>query len=142
MKENRTMEGRMGEGTGRPAGGDRPAKPNTGGIGASGTGSSSAGTPGAGAIGAGSGNQGSTPGEDRSRVGHLVDEVKEKGAHMLGSMKDKVAHGAENLKGKSFDEISGDVKDYVTSHPGRVVLASFVIGLIFGSMVRSGRHRG
>lgn len=80
--------------------------------------------------------------EGASRVGHLVDEVKQKGAHILGSVKDKVTHGTENLRTKSFDEISDDVKNYVTSKPGRVVLASFVIGLIVGSMVRSGRHRG
>jgi ElaB/YqjD/DUF883 family membrane-anchored ribosome-binding protein len=80
--------------------------------------------------------------EGASRVGHLVDEVKQKGANLLGSMKDKVSHGTENLRTKSIDEISGDVRNYVTSNPGRVVLASFVIGLIVGSMVRSGRDRG
>jgi ElaB/YqjD/DUF883 family membrane-anchored ribosome-binding protein len=78
---------------------------------------------------------------EQSRVGHLVDEVKQKGAHLLGSVKDKVSHGTESLRGKSFDEISDDVRGYVKSNPGRVVLASFVIGLIVGSMVRSGRNR-
>ena len=80
--------------------------------------------------------------EGTSRVGHLVDEVKQKGANLFGSVKDRVSHGAENLRTKSFDEISGDIKNYVTQNPARVVLASFVIGLIVGSMVRSGRHRG
>jgi ElaB/YqjD/DUF883 family membrane-anchored ribosome-binding protein len=98
----------------------------------------------------GEGGMGGRPGdrpenegrEGASRVGHLVDEVKQKGEKLFGSMKDKVSHGAENLRTKSFDEISGDFRNYVTENPARVVLASFVIGLIVGSMVRSGRHRG
>jgi len=80
--------------------------------------------------------------EGTSRVSHLVDEAKQKGAHLLGSVKEKVSRGAENLRGKSFDEISYDVKTYATQNPGRVILASFVVGLIVGSMVRNGRNRG
>lgn len=80
--------------------------------------------------------------EGASRVGHLVDEVKQRGANILGSVKDKASQATENLRTKNFDEISGDVRNYITNNPGRVVLASFVIGLIVGSMVRSGRNRG
>src|SRR5512140_1001012 len=108
VKEETTMEERMGEGKGRP-GGDRP---------------------------------GDEMREGASRVGHLVDEVKQRGANILGSVKDKVSQGTENLRTKSFDEISGDVRTYVNNNPGRVILASFVVGLIVGSMVRSGRNRG
>lgn len=80
--------------------------------------------------------------EGVSRVGHLMDDVKQKGAHLLGNMKRKVSDGADSLRTKSLDEIGNDVRNYVQEKPGRVILASFVIGLIVGAMVRSGRDRG
>lgn len=81
------------------------------------------------------------PKEQTSRVGHIVEEIKEKGGNILGAVREKVTQGTSTMRTKSFDDLTHDVKVYVKNNPGKVVLASFAVGVLLGAMLR-GRNRG
>ena len=74
--------------------------------------------------------------ETLGRVGTLVHDVKEKGSNILRGVKDKVVHGADVLSKKSLRELADDTKAYVKNNPGKVVVASFVVGILLGALVR------
>jgi ElaB/YqjD/DUF883 family membrane-anchored ribosome-binding protein len=79
--------------------------------------------------------------EPTSRVGHLMDEIREKGGNILGAVREKVAQSSSTMRTKSFDDLSHDAKTYVKNHPGKVVLVSFAVGVVLGALIR-GRNRG
>ncbi len=81
------------------------------------------------------------PKEPTSRVGHLMDDLKEKGGNILGAVREKVSQGTATMRTKSFDDLSHDAKTYVRNHPGKVVLVSFAVGIVLGALIR-GRNRG
>jgi ElaB/YqjD/DUF883 family membrane-anchored ribosome-binding protein len=71
----------------------------------------------------------------------LFEGIKDKGKEFLDAARDRVSRGAEQLSNKSFNEIGRDARNYVNQHPGTVILASFVVGLLLGALIRgSGRN--
>lgn len=79
--------------------------------------------------------------EAGGRVGQALHDARDRGAQILGTMKEKVAHGAETLGKKSFNELSNDAKSYVKNNPGKLILASFVAGIVLGAIVRGRNNR-
>jgi ElaB/YqjD/DUF883 family membrane-anchored ribosome-binding protein len=76
----------------------------------------------------------SRPHEAGGRASHLADEMKQKGRELL----DKVEEGAKDFKVKHIDDIAQDVGDFVKKHPGTLILASFVVGVALGAILRGG----
>jgi ElaB/YqjD/DUF883 family membrane-anchored ribosome-binding protein len=76
---------------------------------------------------------------NRGKVSEFVDEARHKGGQVFETVKEKVAAGTRTLRTKSFDDLMEDSRDFVRTHPGRVVLFSLAAGVILGLMMRGGR---
>jgi ElaB/YqjD/DUF883 family membrane-anchored ribosome-binding protein len=72
----------------------------------------------------------------QSRAAHMADDLKHRGKELL----DRVESGARDFKSKHIDDIADDVGTFVKKHPGTLILASFVVGVAMGALLRGSRR--
>ena len=72
-----------------------------------------------------------------ARAERLGDDLKSKGRELL----DKVDASARDFKAKHIDDIADDVGNFVKKHPGTLILASFVVGVALGALLRGSGRR-
>lgn len=75
--------------------------------------------------------------EAGGRTSQLADEMKQKGRELL----DKMEAGAKDFKSKHIDDIAEDVGNFVKKHPGTLILASFVVGVAVGAILKGSSSR-
>jgi hypothetical protein len=75
--------------------------------------------------------------EAGGRMAHLADEMKHKSREIL----DKVEASAKDFKAQHIDDIAEDVGNFVKKHPGTLILASFVVGVAVGAILKNSSRR-
>ena len=72
-----------------------------------------------------------------ARAERLGDDLKAKGRELL----DRVDASAREFKAKHIDDLADDVGTFVKKHPGSLILASFVVGVALGALLRGSGRR-
>jgi ElaB/YqjD/DUF883 family membrane-anchored ribosome-binding protein len=72
----------------------------------------------------------------QARATHMADDLKHRGQEIF----DRVESSARQFKEKHIDDIADDVGTFVKKHPGTLILASFVVGVALGALLRGSRR--
>ena len=75
-------------------------------------------------------------GAESGRFGRAKDYVNEQYEKASSAMRDGYNTVREKVEDVDFDEILGQVRNYVRSHPGKALLISVGVGFVIGLMLR------